>query len=168
MRKYITKILEKLSELYDIYQRYCWNHEDKNISITITMEENEIIYRLSKQDEVIDEFLMSFNKREEELYTYMCVKLFAKLFDNMQVKKNDNIYINNFYRPHTNVIINDEKIRDLINNMQQNEYKNYIVDSNPTIKKLYKKIPIWNHNKAVITKMGERIKLSKKLTEGLE
>ena len=86
----------------------------------------------------------------------------------MQVKKNDNIYINNFYRPHTNVIINDEKIRDLINNMQQNEYKNYIVDSNPTIKKLYKKIPIWNHNKAVITKMGERIKLSKKLTEGLE
>ena len=63
MRKYITKILEKLSELYDIYQRYCWNHEDKNISIIITMEDNSIIYRLSKQEEVIDEFLMSFNKR---------------------------------------------------------------------------------------------------------
>ena len=39
---------------------------------------------------------------------------------------------------------------------------------NSALYKVYKKIPLWNHNRARLTTIGERIKLRKKLTEGLE
>lgn len=169
MKKYIKNILDKLSELYNIYQKYCWYHKENNITINIVIEDSNINYNLlDKFNNNIDEFTITFSNREEEIYTYMAIKIFLILLGNIPIYKEENIYYNNFYRPHTKIIINDERIEDIIDKIQLTEEKNTITDSHPTIKKLYKKIPLWNHNKARITTMGERIKLSKKLTEGLE
>ena len=169
MKRYIKVLLDKLKELYEIYQRYCWHHEKDSSSIDVIFENDNITYSLYDiTGNEIDRFTMSFNKKEEELYLYMSIKVFAMLLNNYTVQKEGNVYFNNFYRPHTKIIINDERIRNIIDNMQVDDDRNIIVDSNPTIKKLYKKIPLWNHNKAIITKMGERIKLTKKLTEGIE
>ena len=169
MKRYIKRLLEKLKELYDIYQKYCWYHEKDSSNINIIFEDDNIIYSLyDKTETEIDRFTMSFAKKEEELYLYMSIKIFVMLLNNYTVQKDGNIYFNNFYRPHTKIIINDERIINIIDSMQTEKDKSIIIDSNPTVKKLYKKIPLWNHNKAMITKMGERIKLTKKLTDGIE
>ena len=168
MKKYIKKILEKLKELYNAYEQYCWYNKDKNLFIRIVIGDNNISYYLQENNVILDEFVMNFTKQQKNIYNYLSVKIFASLLNDIPIYNDDNIYHNRFYRPHLSIIIKDENVINIINSIPTAENKTNITDTNPTIKKLYKKIPLWDHNKARITTIGERITLRKKLTTNIE
>ena len=169
MKRYIKRILDKLKELYSTYEQYCWHNKSKNINIKIVIEDNNICYYLEDdKNNIIDEFIMNFTKQQQNIYYYLSVKIFASLLNDIPIYNDENVYYNTFYRPHLKIIINDENIIKIINSIPTEENKTNITDTNPTIKKLYKKIPLWDHNKARVTTIAERIKLTKKLTDGLE
>lgn len=150
-------IVDKLNELYKIYEEYCWRHDE--LEIVVIFDDNTITLYLNNQIDNMDTFCLSFNKREKKIYKYVSLKFFNLLLGDVYIYNDDDTFYNKKHKPYLMVIINDEDILKNVNYLVVNQGVTYIMNG---VNDIFKKEPFKTYSKKFMNEFDERIGLSKK------
>ena len=150
-------IVDKLNELYKIYEEYCWRHDE--LEIVVIFDDNTITLYLNNQIDNMDTFCLSFNKREKKIYKYVSLKFFNLLLGDVYIYNDDDTFYNKKHKPYLMVIINDEDILKNVNYLVVNQGVTYIMNG---VNDICKKEPFKAYSKKFMNEFDERIGLSKK------
>ena len=168
MEKFVKGIVEKLDYLYQLYENYAWKHPKANI--TITIQDNCIIFYLIDEDGIEDELEVDFNDKEIKLYHYLALAVLAIALGNAYVYQDENeLYNSPKRRNYVRMFVNDEDILKLMTPIIKNQDKEYI---RPDMKYIWNaeqdlyKFHQRKYNRAFLDEMDERIDKSKKLLRG--
>lgn len=150
MNKYVDLLTDKLYELYKTYESYAW--KDNNRRIVVKFNDKKLsfyLYELSFHDEVVDDFHVSFDKVEYDLYKIICLRLFVMIIGNVKIHRLGNdMYYNSVHKPYLLVINKDMELNILIDEMivrQDKEILNFDMDIIKDVSKNVKKKRYSNH-----------------------
>ena len=161
--KYDDLVVNKLYELYKIYEEYIWKYNGRKL--IVMFQNNMISFYLYQDNQVVDELDISFDNKEEKLYTSICLKTFIFLLGNVLIYKDNNIYYNNKHKDYLRVIVKDNRINKIINELVNNQI-NEVIDTKNNIIKNNTKIKRKIYNKEFLNKLDTRIELSKIMLRG--
>ena len=144
------KFLFELESLCNIYNDYLDEHDNSKLDVYIS---NGIIkINLISKNSIIDEFELTFEEHEEEIYRYISMFLFKVLFNSMVIYSKDNMFFDNIDNKKRNIILYDDKLVNEFGIYYRDEY----LDNNMKIRNKINR----NNNR---NNMNQRVELTKKL-----
>lgn len=144
------KFLFELENLCNIYNDYLDEHDNSKLDVYIS---NGIIkINLISKNSIIDEFELTFEEHEEEIYRYISMFLFKVLFNSMVIYSKDNMFFDNIDNKKRNIILYDDKLVNEFGIYYRDEY----LDNNMKIRNKINR----NNNG---NNMNQRVELTKKL-----
>ena len=165
----VNILIDKIIELYNLYERTIWNNNNYTINIYCNNNPNTknsfIIINYLENNIVIDSFELNFNKFEYNLYKYISSKIMVEIFKNIELHINNNKFYNKVHKPYLKLIINDESLLEelrglsiLLNNYQYDEINDILNTKNNKLSKKEKMI-----DEDIVITTHNRINISKKL-----
>lgn len=164
MDNFIQDIISKLEELYNYYEMYMWRNT--NAHLDILLQDNAIYFYLYDSNNLLDEFIISFDARERRLYNYICIRLMILTLGNVFIHKKDNIFYNDRHKPYLEIIVNDDELLNTFNIVISIQEEEIINSDTDIIKKIYRLIPKRKYSSSFIDDLGNRIEKSKRLIRG--
>lgn len=164
MDNFIQDLVGKLEELYNYYEMYMWRNT--NAHLDILLQDNTICFFLYDSDNLLDEFILSFDVRERRLYNYLCLRLMILTLGNVFIHRKDNIIYNDKHKPYLEIIVNDEELLNTFNMVINIQEKEVINSNTDIIKNIYKLIPKKRYPSSFMDELGNRIEKSKRLIRG--
>jgi hypothetical protein len=153
-------ILYRIYNLYDMYEGYVWRHSDTKLDILIN--DNTIGFYLYNDNESIDELIITFSGRENRLYRYISVNMLLIMLRDMVVYNTDGEFYNNGYKPYLRLIVNDEKILEIMKELVDRQYSEFISDKTDIVQNISKSVSYTLfYPYKFINCLDERISLSK-------
>ena len=144
------KFLFELESLCNIYNDYLDEHDNSKLDVYIS---NGIIkINLINEDVIVDEFELTFENKEEDIYRYISMFLFRLIFDSRMVYSKDNMFFDNIDNKKRNIILYDDKLVNEFGIYYRDEY----LDNNMKIRNKINR----NNNG---NNMNQRVELTKKL-----
>ena len=150
-------LIDKLNELYKLYEEYCW--QDKNLEIVVIFDDMAISLYLNDQKHNEDMFTLTFNRYEKKVYEYVSLKFFNLILGDVYIYKDDNAFYNEKHKPYVKVIINNEELLVNVNDLVFNQDMIYIQEG---VDDICKHEPFRIYSNKFIKSFDERIDLSKK------
>ena len=147
----------KLNNLYKTYEEKCWL--DSNNKITLLLEDNCIAFYYGNNKKNIDEFCISFKKKERKIYKYLSLNLFDDILGDVYIYKDDNIFYNLKHKPYLSVIVNDEDLLATINDIVFKQEEEFIQEK---LDSIYKRKPFKIYRSSFLNSVDERIEITKK------
>jgi len=155
-------VLSRLIELYHMYEGYVLRHEDTKINILI--QDKAIGFYLYNDKESIDEVIITFAGKENRLYRYISVSMLLILIRDMVVYKNYNEFYNNIQKPYLKLIVNDDKILEIMEELVDRQYHEIVNYRTDIVKEVSKSVPhTLFYPYEFMNRLDERISLSKLL-----
>jgi len=161
MKSFTNELINRLNELYIIYEGYCWKCDDRKINILF--QDNCIALYLNCGNDNVDEFILSFNNRENKLYQYVALKFFDMVLGDVFIYKECNQFYNKKHKSYVMITVGDEKLLTFINQLVFNQEEVYIHEE---INNFFKVKPLKLCNAKFFDTLDERIDVSKKLLRG--
>ena len=81
--KFANIMVDKLIDLYSLYEDYINRNDDVNL--TIMIYDNKIDFHLFRGRKTIDECTFKFDNRENIIYEYISIKFLISLFKNVMI-----------------------------------------------------------------------------------
>ena len=153
----IDTLVNKLDNLYKIYEEKCWS--DSNDKIILLLADNCITFYYNNGNKNIDEFCLSFAKSERKIYKYLSLSLFNKILGDVYIYKDNHNFYNLKHKPYLTISVIDEDLLITINNIVFNQEKIFIKEAINTI---YKKRPFKIYSSNFLKTVDERIEISSK------
>ena len=144
------KFLTELEKLCNIYNDYIDEHDNSRLDVYIS---NGIIkINLISKDAIVDEFELTFEDKEEDIYRYISMFLFNVLFNSRIIYSKDNMFFDDIDNKKRNITLYD----DLLVNEFLIYCKDEYLDNNMKIRNKINR----NNNG---NNMNQRVELTKKL-----
>ena len=157
MKNKTDVLVQKLNDLYRLYEEYCW-HNSK-LEIVIIFEGKTIQMYLNDKSGNIDTFCLSFSKYERKIYQYISLKLFNLLLGDVYIYMDGNVFYNESHKPYLRVVVCDNEVLFPINKLVFNQENTYIGKG---VNDFCKREPFNVYSDKFIKKIDERIYLSKR------
>ena len=152
MKNKRKKFINLLDDLCNIYKEYIKEHDNANLEIVV--EDYMIDMRLYDNNQLVDQFGLTFKQKEREEYIYICICLMEIFFNRKVVYNKDNIFYKSMDCRELQIIVNDE---DLLNKMFfYKSFSSIRADKNRRINNRINKADYVNS-------LDNRINISKKL-----
>ena len=162
MRRFKDDLVNKIIDLYNMYERYIWKHDD--VKLDVLIQDGAISFYLYNSICDFDELIVDFSKKEHGLYKYVCVRILLMLSRDCIIYQDDNIFYNNVHKPYLKLIVNDDVIKNVMSDLVVrqnteiiNENTDIISDINDSVEYLL------FYPRKFMNKLDERIGISKKL-----
>ena len=153
-------VVERIYYLLDLYENNLINNND--VKLNIIMQDNVIaIYH--NNIKYIDEFVLSFNEKEKDLYNYLCLKIIMKLFSKVVMHFDGYILTNPHHRENIKICILDDDIVKIVNYLISIQNDVFINDNLDIIKDLKKKSKHKFFGLKELYLLNRRIEMSEKL-----
>ena len=144
------KFLFELESLCNIYNDYLDEHDNSKLDVYIS---NGIIkINLINEDAIVDEFELTFEDNEEDIYRYISMFIFKVLFTGKIIYSKDNMFFDDIDNKKRNITLYD----DLLVNEFLIYCKDEYLDNNMKIRNKINR----NNNG---NNMNQRVELTKKL-----
>jgi len=163
MKVFIETVVNKLTNLYQLYENYIWKYSHEKIKINVLIQDNMICYYLYNQTEIIDEFILTFNHKEYELYKYISIRLMLNLLGNVLIYNDGYTFYNDTHKSYLNLVIGDDIIFENALYIVKNQENEIFNDDNKYIEKIYKKVPSKIYPYIFLENLEKRIDISKKI-----
>ncbi len=161
--KSVNTMLEKLYELYTVYERYMWKNED--VKLFIFLEECEISFLMYYEENgeciPIDAVTLQFEQSEMDLCKYTSLRYFIKIFGNVMIHRNDNVIYNDRHMPYLKMIIGDDELLQIINEIINIQEEVFVNDNLEVVDKLGKKLSSRRECSLVTQALDERIEIAR-------
>lgn len=162
MKNYRDDLVNRLIGLYRMYEAYIWKHEDTKIDILI--QDNSISFYVYNEEEVLDELIVDFSNKENNLYKYVCLRMLLMFINDCIVVQADNIFYNNAIKPYLKLIVNDEKVKKIMDLLIVRQLVECITEDTDIIKNMKHSVKfLLFYPTKFMNKLDERIDLSRKL-----
>jgi len=162
MRVFREDLVEKLVDLYNMYERYIWKFEDAKLDILI--QDNSISFYVYNNEEDLDELIVDFSAKENNLYKYVCVRILLMLTRDCVISQEDNIFYNSVHKPYLRLIVNDDKIKDIMGELVVRQQIEIITENTDIIENIRKSVRFTLfYPSKFMDKLDERIGISRKL-----
>ena len=144
------KFLTELERLCNIYNDYIDEHDNSRLDVYIS---NDIIkINLINHDAIVDEFELTFEDNEEDIYRYISMFLFNVLFNSRIIYSKDNMFFDDIDNKKRNITLYDDKLVNEFLIYSKDEYLN----NNIKIRNIINRFSNGNN-------MNHRVELTKKL-----
>ena len=144
------KFLTELERLCNIYNDYIDEHDNSRLDVYIS---NDIIkINLINHDAIVDEFELTFEDNEEDIYRYISMFLFNVLFNSRIIYSKDNMFFDDIDNKKRNITLYDDKLVNEFLIYSKDEYLN----NNIKIRNIINRVSNGNN-------MNHRVELTKKL-----
>ena len=153
------EIFGLLGELLDYYEYYLMKHEQASLNIII--EDDAISFYLSSNN-LDDEIVIHFDKKDEDTFAYLAIKIIIKLFGQVVMHLDDNILYNNVHKKNVKIILLSDKIRKIVEGLIRIQNDEFINDNLSEVRFLTKKANKLYPEKFAL-ELKRRIDLSKEL-----
>ena len=162
MRNYRDDLVNRVINLYNMYERYTWKHE--NVKLNILIQDNSIGFYLYDDKDELDNLVLTFSGKENNLYKYISIKILLEMLNDVIVYIDENEFYNSVHKPYLRLIVNDEDIFNIMKDLVDRQLLEFINDNTDLIRNIRTSVvnPFFYPNK-VINKLDYRIRLSKKL-----
>lgn len=161
--KSIDKMLDRLYELYTVYERYIWKNED--VKLFIFLEECEIsflIYRQEKDECIpIDAVTLQFNDNEMNLCMYASLRYFIKIFGNVMIHKEDNVIYNDRHMPYLKMVIGNDELLQMISEIIDMQEEVFVNDDLEIVNELEKRLSNQRECSLVVQSLDEIIEIAR-------
>ena len=117
--RFIDDLDRELKRLISAYENYIFKNENAKLEFIIDRFSNKLI--LLNDGEIVDEFIIRYNKCENKKYKYISLKLIDILLGNNIIHVKDNILYNDKHKPYLKIIINDEYLLNLMRELLVNQ-----------------------------------------------
>ena len=161
MDKFLDDIIKLIDELFYIYERYMWNNDDSNLEVLI--QDNMICFYMYKNNELIDEILLSFDISERTMYVYICIRLLFILLGNVYIYNQDNLFYNDKHKKYLKLIVNDSIVLDSMNKIISMQDDVIINDNMDIVVDIRKSLIKKRYNYEFVDELNDRVNFSKKL-----
>lgn len=163
MKQFIETLLNKLAYLYQIYENYIWKNEKENIKLNILIQDNMICFYLYNKFEIIDEFFLTFDQKEQSIYKYISIRVMLNVLGNVLIHNDGYTFYNEKHKPYLNIIINDSNILESAIYITKKQSDEIINNNNLYIEKIYQNIPSKMYPYTFLDSLEKRIEISKKI-----
>lgn len=161
MKNFEKDLVEQLSELYQMYENYMWKHEGSNLEVLI--QDSTICFYLYDGSEVIDEIVLTFDSKENNLWNYLSLRVMLILFDNAVIYRDDNVLYNTVHKSYLKLTVNDDYILDMMDKIISMQYKVPIYGEMEFLEDMRKDLPWRLYPNKFMKRVNERIGISRKL-----
>lgn len=166
MTNKIDIIVEKLIELFDIYERYIWSHPDDDLKIIISYSCNKISIGLNKETE-FENLVLSFTDKEKGLHNYICTSYLSKIFSNINIHNDEQnqTFFNQNHKPYLKVVVEDLSLLEDLKQIVEFQNSYQTENINILLKQGYKKLKRRERkiNKISLEVLEDRVELTKLL-----
>ncbi|MBQ2873279.1 MAG: hypothetical protein IJE89_04710 [Bacilli bacterium] len=162
MRDYKNDLVSRIIDLYNMYEKYMWIHDD--VKLNILIQDNAIAFYLYNNKEEIDNIVLTFSGQENNLYKYISIKILLNMMKDVVVHRDENEFHNRVLKPYLRIIVNDDNILETMIILVNRQLLEIINEENNLVKDIETSIinPIFYPNR-VIKKLDERIEITRKL-----
>lgn len=162
MRNYRDDLVNRVINLYNMYERYMWKRD--NVKLNILIQDKSIGFYLYDDKDELDNLVLTFSGKENNLYKYVSIKILLEMINDVLIYRSDNEFYNNVHKPNLRLIVNDEVIFNIITDLVDKQLLEFINDDMDVIRDIRNSIvnPMFYPNK-VISKLDERIGMSRLL-----
>ena len=162
MKNYKKDLVDRIINLYNMYEKYMWRHEE--VKLNILIQDNTISFYLYNEKEEIDEIIFNFSEKENKLYQYISIKILLEILKDVVVHVDDNEFHNRVLKPYLKLIVNDESILEIMKKLIDRQLSEIINDNTDLIKGLCDSVvnPLFYPNK-FMKQLDDRIGMSRKL-----
>ena len=167
MNKFLVNVTEKIDKLYKIYEDYIWKNSSRHLAVVF--QNNMIItFYLYEGNELLDEFHLSFDKNEYDLYKAICLRSFAIMLGNVMVYKmaSEDVYYNKMHKSYITIIVKDKNIVSLIDKILEHQLEERIDFNTKIISDESNKVKKRIYNKKFLREFDTRIHLSEEMFKG--
>lgn len=161
MKDFILDMVNKLEDLYNMYENYMWRHEDSRLEVLI--QDGSICFYMYKNDDVMDEIILQFDEGDKGIYAYLSIRLVIIMLGNVIIHVDDNVLSNKFHKPYLKVIVNEEGILDSICRIIKYQDKIVIRGDMEILEKVRNILPRIRYPKKFMKQLDDRVSLSRKL-----
>lgn len=165
MNKPIDELTERINKLYKTYEKFITNKSDRHLAIIF--DNNILTFYLYEKEELIDEFHLSFDEKEKDLYKATCLRTFIMALGNVLVHKQKtddyNTYYNNHHKPYQAVIAKDKNVDKLIEEMLENQETEIINNDTKVVKDLTDSLKTKRYKRKFWDALDQRIKISREM-----
>ena len=162
MKNFSEDLVNKLIDLYRMYEVYIWRHDDTKIDILI--QDNSISFYVYNSEDDLDELIVDFSNKEKNLYKYVCLRILLMLIKDCVIFQDDNIFYSNVHKPYLRLIVNDDKIKGLMGELVARQLVELITERTDIIMNVRNSVNlILFYPSKFMNKLDERIGLSRKL-----
>jgi len=162
MRDLKKDILDRITDLYNMYERYIWIHEDTKLNILI--QDNTVSFYLYDDKKDLDEIVLTFSGKENKLYRYISVSMLLMMLRDMIVYRDEFEFYNNVHKPYLRLIVNDDEILEIMKILIDRQNSEIISDKTDVIKEISDGVPyIWFYPRKFINQLDERIGMTRRL-----
>lgn len=162
MRDYKIDLASRIIDLYNMYEKYMWMHE--NVKLNILVQDNQIAFYLYNDNEELDNIVLTFSEKENSLYKYISIKILLNMMKDVIIHRDENEFHNKVLKPYLKLIVNEDNILEIMTILVNRQLLGIINDNNNLIKNIETSIvnPIFYPTR-VIKKLDERIGITRKL-----
>lgn len=136
---YIEDLVDEINRLSNIYERYIDRHD--GVKLNLYIDDRKISFKLYDDNEILDEFILEFNKYEKKVYKYVSIRTIILLLGNMMIYNEDNKFYNNSHKPYLRVIVKDSEIYEIMMQLLERQEDEVINTKNETVENLHVKTP---------------------------
>ena len=115
MKKNRVEFLYLFQDLCNMYMEYISKNDNSRLEVVIY--DNKINMYIYKDKEVVDEFELTFNKNENNMYVYVNIIMMKILFRKKTIISKDNIFYNDIEIPNFRVVVNSKEMLDKMDMM---------------------------------------------------
>ena len=162
MNRNIKAIMLRLNELYKIYETHAW--QTKTRKLQILYNDLSISFYLFDDKELIDELVLTFPKKEADLYKAISINLFVNVLGNAIIYKDDsNIYLNPYRKPYLQIIAADLELKTIFDSLIELQKEENITLETNLVKEVNKKVKNRRYDKEFFNQLDKRVDLSDKM-----
>ena len=162
MKNYREDLVNRLIDLYRMYEEYIWKYDDTKIDVL--MQDNTISFYVYNKEETLDELIVDFSNKENNLYKYVCLRILLMFINDCIVVQDDNIFYNNAIKPYLKLIVNDDDIKIMMGKLVSRQLVEFITEDTDIIKEMKHSVKfLLFYPTKFMNKLDERIGLSRKL-----
>lgn len=169
MNKYLELLTNKMYELYDAYEDHAFNsyvnNQNKYRLVVKFTEYNKIGYLLFEKNkvELVDEVYIDF-EGDRDLYEAIALRIFVKALGNVIVHKlGCDMYFNPKHKPYILVIVEDERIINLLDQMIENQENENLNLEHKIVKNTSNIVKRYKCDWSFLSQIEDRVALTKEL-----
>ena len=162
MKNYKEDLASRVINLYDIYEGYMWKND--KVKLTILMQDNTIAFYLYDDKEELDNIVLTFSGKENNLYKYIGIRILLRIMDDVIIHRDDKEFHNRVLKSYLKIIVNDDSLLNVMKKLVDRQLLGIINKDSIFVKDIYNSVnnPIF-YPSGVIKKLDQRIGMTKKL-----
>ena len=138
MRNYKKDLLNRIIDLYNMYERYMWIHDD--VKLNILIQDNSIAFYLYNLHDEIDNIVLTFDGKENTLYKYISIKILLMMMKDVIVHREENEFHNKVLKPYLRIIVNDDSILEIMTLLVNRQLLGIINDDTEIVKNIDREV----------------------------